>query len=342
LAIHFDPECGSPFWLRRAAQLGFDPRVAVESVSDLALLGVMAPGALVGCRIADLLPREVLHRKEELIVAQTGGTLGQPVWTAYLDAEFREAFVDPFVTAANHVGFPVRGEWLYVGPSGPHIIHRAADAIARSTGSMTPFSVDFDPRWARKLAAGSFASKRYLQHIVDQALAILRVEEITVLFSTPVVVQALADAMPKQLRENILGVHYGGMAIASHEMRVFQTETFPRAVHVSGYGNTLWGCCLELDASVGRELTYYPHGNRLLLGVFNEQTGCPVYGRAETEGPLVFSRLDETVLLLNVLERDNVRLCDPPVNAPAGFEQMGVEAPTQHEKHHNIAPVSLY
>jgi len=342
LAIHFDPESGAPYWRRRADQLGFDPCAEIESVADLALLGVMDPTALACCRIEDFLPRPLLDRKDELIVAQTGGTLGQPAWTAYNESEFQEAFVDPFVVAANHVGFPAGGTWLYVGPSGPHIIDRAADAIARATGSMTPFSLDFDPRWAKKLAPESFASRRYLQHIVDQALAILDSQEITILFSTPVVIRALADAMPAEQRENIRGVHYGGMAIAPDEMKTFQTEAFPRAVHLSGYGNTLFGCCLELSVSVGRELTYFPHGDRLLLGVFDEQSGCPIYSRAGAVGPLVFSRLDETVLLLNVLERDQVTLCESPSDGPAGFEQMGVASPTPSAAHRNVASVSLY
>ncbi len=345
LAIHFDPEQGSPYWLDRAKELGFDPRNEIMCVADLARFPMMDPTDLAKYELADFLPRPLLGRKGELIIAQTGGTLGQPAWTAYMENEFREAFVDPFVIAAKHIDFPMCGTWLYVGPSGPHIIHRAADAIARTTGSMTPFSVDFDPRWANKLASGSFASKRYLQHIVDQALAILNSQTITVLFSTPVVIRALADSMRSKQRENIYGVHYGGMAIESSEMKALQTEAFPNAVHLSGYGNTLFGCCLELDMAVGRELIYYPYGDRVLLGVVDEQgeqVDRPMYNRAGAEGPLVFSRLDETVLLINVLERDCVRLCDPPANAPSGFGLMGVGSPTPRVEHREVASVSLY
>ncbi len=345
LAIHFDPENGSPYWLDRASELGFDPRVEVKCVADLARLGTMDPTDIATRGLEEFLPRPLLDRKGELIVAQTGGTLGQPAWTAYLENEFREAFVDPFVVAAKHVEFPAGGTWLYVGPSGPHIIDRAADAIARSTGSMTPFSVDFDPRWARKLVTASFASKRYLQHIVDQALAILKSQAITILFSTPVVIRSLADSMPSEHRDRIRGVHYGGMAITSGEMKSVQREAFPNAVHLSGYGNTLFGCCLELGVAVGRELTYYPHGDRILFGVLDEQAGGagdPIYGRVGATGPLVFSRLDETVLLINVLERDCVRLCDPPTKAPAGFWLMGVASPTPRVEHRNLASVSLY
>lgn len=345
LAIHFDPEQGTPYWLDRAKALGFDPRTDIECVADLARLGTMDPRELATCELAALLPRPLLDRKAELIVAQTGGTSGRPVWTAYLENEFRQAFVDPFVAAATHVGFPAGGTWLYVGPSGPHIIGRAAEAIARARGSMTPFSVDFDPRWMRKLAKGSLASKRYLQHIVDQALAILESQPITILFSTPVVIRALAGAMRPVQRERIRGVHYGGTAIESRDMEALQTEAFRHAIHLSGYGNTLFGCCLEHGVVAGRKLTYYPHGDRILFGVLEEQgtqAGCPIYGRHGAEGPLVFSRLDETVLLLNVVERDGVRLCDPPTNAPAGFRLMGVESPTPRVEHRSVASVSLY
>ncbi len=342
LAIHFDPEQGSPYWLDRAKELGFDPRIEIMCVADLARFPMMDQADLAKYELVDFLPRPLMDRKCELIIAQTGGTLGQPAWTAYLENEFREAFVDPFVIAAKHVDFQLGGTWLYVGPSGPHIIDRAADAIARTTGSMTPFSVDFDSRWARKLATGSFAAQRYLQHIVDQALAILNSQTITVLFSTPVVIRALADSMRSTQRENICGVHYGGMAIESNEMKAFQTEAFPNAVHLSGYGNTLFGCCLELDMAVGRELIYYPYGDRVLLGVVDEQVDRPMYDRAGAEGPLVFSRLDETVLLINVFERDCVRLCDPPTNAPTGFGLMGVGSPKPQVEHRDVASVSLY
>ncbi len=345
LAIHFDPGCGTPYWLDRVKEIGFDPRVDVDCLADLARMPTMEPSDIASRVIDHFLPRSMRRRKRELIVAQTGGTLGRPAWTAYSNHEFREAFVDPFVAAGRHVAFPTGGTWLYVGPSGPHIIGRAAEAIARATGSANPFSVDFDPRWAKKLAAGSFASKRYLQHVVDQALAIVACQAITILFSTPVVVRALADSMHREQRDRIRGVHYGGMAIAANELRALQTEAFPNAVHLSGYGNTLFGCGLELSGAVDRELVYYPHGDRILYGIVaeeGEETGRPCYDRAGAEGRLVFSRLDETVLLINVCERDTGRLCEPPSGAPTAFRLLGVEAPRPRAALHNVAGAALY
>lgn len=345
LEIHFDPTQGAPYWLDRARELGFDPHAEIKCVADLSRLGTMDPKSLAHRSLEAFLPRPLLDRRSELIIGQTGGTLGRPVWTAYLETEFQEAFVTPFLVAAEYLGFPANGTWLYAGPSGPHIIARAADAIARASGATPPFGIDFDPRWAGKLATGSFAAERYLRHIVDQALTILESQRITVLFSTPVVIRALADVMRPQQRDRILGVHYGGMAIASSEMRELQTEAFPNAIHLSGYGNTLFGCCLELSAACGRTLTYYPYGDRILFGVLDgsdEMSGCPDYGRSGMAGRLVFSRLDQTMLLVNVVERDDVTLREPPADAPGGFRLLGVESPLPRASHRNISSVSLY
>jgi hypothetical protein len=272
----------------------------------------------------------VLQDSEQLVVVQTGGSLGAPVWTAYTEQEFREAFVEPFVAAAGHVGFPSGGTWLYVGPAGPHVIGRAADAIARATGSPAPFTVDFDSRWALKLPPGSFAAGRYLAHVVDQACEIIESQEITCLFTTPAVLEALAERMSDSHRELIGGVHYGGTAIERKQMERFQTEVFPNAVHLSGYGNTLFGCCLELDTSAGRELRYFPHGERLIFSVLPEgslwEAGA-LRGETGQSGRLAFTRLDRTMLIPNFVERDRVRLTSPPPDAPAGFVHLGVEAP---------------
>ncbi len=52
----------------------------------------------------------------------------------------------PFLKVAAATGFPADAAWLWIGPSGPHIIGKAVRELARQTGGMDPFSVDFDPR----------------------------------------------------------------------------------------------------------------------------------------------------------------------------------------------------
>lgn len=347
LSVHLDPKWGSTYWIERAAQLDFDPRAEIRTSADLARLGSTDAAELSTRALRDLIPRSVQASRTKLIVAQTGGTLGRPVWTAYLEQEFEQAFVEPFVVAARRVGFPLDGTWLYVGPSGPHIIGRAADAIARRCGSSAPFMVDFDPRWARKLPSGSFAAQRYLRHVLEQAVSVLRTQPIDVLFTTPPILHALAQEMSPGQRERIRGVHYGGMALEPEDLRRSQREDFPNAVHLSGYGNTLFGCCLELDATPGRTLRYYPYGDRLLFGVVAAErsidaSSASVRRDPGASGRLVFSRLDRTVLLINVLERDHVRLVPPPSDAPRGFRLVGVESPAPAPASAQRTAIGLY
>ncbi len=324
VALHFDPELGTPYWLDRAGSLGLDPLRDIRTAEDLVRLGDMTPDDLWGRPLAEFVPRAFHSALKSFVLGQTGGTTGGGTWTAYREDEFHEAFVRPFAVAAGHVGFPRGAQWLYVGPSGPHIIGKVAVHLAHSVGSGDPFSVDFDARWAKKLTEGSFARDRYTQHVVDQAVAVVRTQEIGVLFTTPVVLARLAARMTADQRERIRGVHYGGMAISPQELERFQLELFPNAVHLSGYGNTLFGCCLELTCLPGRPLDYHPYGSRLLLEVVNDR-GEPVPDGEV--GTVRFTRLDESMLLVRMRERDVASRIAVPESAPNGFALPGVRNP---------------
>jgi hypothetical protein len=117
-----------------------------------------------------------------------------------------------------------------------------ATRFRSALGAHDPFSVDFDPRWARTLAAGSLARGRYLEHVVRQALAVINAEAPRIIFTTPAVLTRLADGMSNAQRKSIAGVHYGGQRVESEELRHFQEDVFLNAVHLSGYGNTIRAC----------------------------------------------------------------------------------------------------
>ena len=326
LAIHLDPNDGTPYWLERQAALGFDIPAQIRCLEDLARLGPMPENELAERPIEDFIPG-VYASRQDILLAQTGGSLGRPKFAVHRSDEFENAFVLPFVQAAEHVGFPRQGHWLFIGPTGPHIIGRAARACARVYGKGDVFSIDFDPRWAKKLVSGSFAARRNLEHILDQSLHILHTQRIEILFTTPVVLTCLWLDMSPPERQRIRGIHLGGMAVKSEFMAQL-TEAFPQAVVLSGFGNTLLGMAPQLAYAPETGMDYFVYGERLIAQMMQEREeqvllNQPVaYGQ---RGRLVWHRLDEMQMLINLVERDTAIRIEPI--ALPGFVGDGLRDP---------------
>jgi thienamycin biosynthesis protein ThnN len=329
LALHFHPEHGSRYWLRRQNELGWLVCDHVRQLDDLWSLGRTALGDLRRFPLTDFIPQAFHRQLRRFVIGETAGTSGRPCATAYRDDEFQAAFVTPFLKVAAATGFPEEAAWLWIGPSGPHIIGKAVRELARQTGGMDPFSVDFDPRWAKRLVEGSLARQRYLDHVTDQALDVLEREAIDVLFTTPPALAALARRLTDRQREAIRGVHYGGMSMTAAEVNAFRTQ-FPKAIHVSGYGNTLFGVVMEVADEPRQALDYFHRGDRIHFEVVehaaegeDSSAWPPRPCGGGQRARVLFHRLDESCLLISVLERDEAE-CIPPA---AAAERLGWHAP---------------
>lgn len=320
LETHFDPVWGTPYWLEQRGRLDFSPLSDIKSLDDLARFPGVPRTALASRPVTDFIPRRFHDRLAAFVTCETGGATGMPARTAFREDEFHAAFIEPFVQAVELVHFPKGRPWLFVGPSGPHPIGKAARSCARATGSMDPFMVDFDPRWFRKMPRESMFRERYFEHILEQAMAILRSQDIGVLFSTPPVIQALGERMEPSMRNAVEGLHLGGMPADATFWKLLTTEWFPRAVPLSGYGNSLAGMCPQLAVKTGDLPEYFPHGERLILRINA--------ARQEDRGQVVFTRLDESCFLPNMAERDEAGVSAPPAHArAAGFSGMGISNP---------------
>jgi hypothetical protein len=321
LQLHFHPEWGSSYWLKRQERLGWDVRDRVRTAADLWLLGPMPSDDLRRLPLRAIIPRGLHGQWPRFVVGETAGTSGAPCATAYRDDEFQAAFVTPFLRVAEATGFPDGRQWLWVGPSGPHIIGKVVRELARQTGSMDPFSVDFDPRWAKRLADGSTARQRYLDHVTTQALDVLHREEVGVLFITPPALAALAARLSDRQREAIHGIHYGGISLTPETVNDFRAA-FPRAVHLAGYGNTLFGVVMEVADGHRLAMDYFPLGDRVRLHVVGwPEDGTGTWPPRQCEpgqaGRVLFHRLDESCLLVGVLERDQAERVQPSPEARA-------------------------
>jgi hypothetical protein len=319
LDLHFHSTWGSAYWLARQDRLGWSVCDRVRKVEDLWLLGPTPLEDLRRCPQRDFIPRGLHGQLDRFVVGETAGTSGEPRPAAYRDDEFQAAFIDPFLCVAHATGFP-RGEpWLWVGPSGPHIIGKVVRELARQTGSMDPFTVDFDPRWAKKLAPGSLAQQRYLEHVVSQALDVLSREEVGVLFITPPALAALTERIDDRRREAIHGIHYGGMSLDPQVVNHFRAA-YPNAVHLAGYGNTLFGVVMEVADGTRTAMDYFPLSERVQFHIVAEdgpgQWPPRLLQRGEP-GRVLFHRLDESTLLVGVVERDEAERVAPSAKALA-------------------------
>jgi hypothetical protein len=345
LALHFHAELGSRYWLLREEALGWNVCDRVRTVDDLWLLGPTPASDLRRYALRDFIPQGLHRQLPRFLFAETAGTSGPPCATAYRDDEFQAAFIAPFVRAATATGFPRNTPWLWVGPSGPHIIGRAARELARQYGGMEAFSVDFDPRWAKRLSDGSLARQRYLDHVADQALDVLQREDIGVLFTTPPTLAALAARMTGGQREAIRGIHYGGVSMTPATLNEFRAA-FPKAVHLAGYGNTLFGVLMEAQDGQRESLDYFSLGDRVQVHVVNEADAADwpprECERGET-GRVLFHRFDESFLLLGMIERDVAERIEPSQEALAwGCGSDGLRNPGPPTRLSTTLQVGLY
>ncbi len=332
VSIHFDPVSGSPYWLRKESALGIDARKEICTADDLSLLGPMVEEDLASVPVEEFIPKRFLEDRPAIFTAESAGTTGVIKTTAYRIDEFRAAFADFLRAVGTERNFPGHLNWLFVGPSGPHIIHRSAIEMAVSFGAMEPFAIDFDPRWAKKLTRGSVALERYKAHILEQAVRIIETQNIGILFSTPDLALSLGDAVPSGVRAGIRGMHLGGLPLTPALYEKLD-QSFPEAVIIPGYGNTLFGLTLEVEPH-DREynVVYYPPGPRLKIEVchVSADDGSTLLKKAEygETGRIVAHRLDEAFFIANLIERDEAeRVLPKAICTAPGLFQDGIKNP---------------
>ena len=116
-------------------------------------------------------------------IFETGGTTGMPKqrigWNDYkVDySEFSEKISDAH--------FPRGGAWLMMGPTGPRRLRLSIEHLANVRGSSCYF-IDLDPRWVKKVISNKHfdQAKAYMEHVVDQAVTILKHRKVSALFTT--------------------------------------------------------------------------------------------------------------------------------------------------------------
>ena len=189
-------------------------------------------------------------------VFETGGSTGVPKARINID-DFRTDY-EMFSATLPDSDFPRGADWLQVGPTGPRRLRLAVEHLCQFRGGIC-FMVDLDPRWVIKLVkSGDLAGlERYKQHVVDQALTLLKAHEnIRCLFTTPKLLEALCEKA--SLRKlGIRGVFCGGTEMTPQFHRFAVEELMEGAYFAPTYGNTLMGLAVHKPRRDGDSLGHH-------------------------------------------------------------------------------------
>jgi phenylacetate-coenzyme A ligase PaaK-like adenylate-forming protein len=312
---HFNPETGSPFWVGKAKELGFDPRKEVKCFEDLKKFGLFEDEWLRGGPVRRWVPKALQHKP--IYVFETGGTTGIPksrmvIEDHWLDYEmFSETLPDKF--------FPKGSNWLMLGPSGPRRLRLAVEHLCQHRGGIC-FCIDLDPRWVVKLIKKGWMEhlKAYQEHCIDQAMTVLSANhEIKCMFTTP----KLLDSLCKRLEEEgssiskagITGIFCGGTEMTSQWIRFIIEEYLGGALYIAPtYGNTLMGLAasVPLQPEDNFSITYYAPQPRAVLRVVDPNNTGQLVGYGQW-GRVELTTLTREFFMPRFLERDEAIRREP-------------------------------
>lgn len=307
---HFNPETGCAFWLDWAAKAGWDPRKEVTSFADINKFPHFQDDWLRDEQNERFVPKGFGDRPFNIF--ETGGTTGLPKqrigWDDY-KVDYEE-----FGDNLDDTYFPRGGKWLMVGPTGPRRLRLAIEHLANHRGGSCYF-VDLDPRYVKKLIIRKKYDEveQYMKHVIDQAVEIIKHRGISCLFTTPRLLEALAERLSIP-GHGIKGCFCGGTSMTPQMVRFLSEEVLEnKAQFVPTYGNTLMGLACSLPATLkdnGYSVTYYaPQPRAVLRIVDGKQTDRVMnygeYGRVE------LTTLTKEFFMPRFLERDEAIRREP-------------------------------
>ncbi|MDF2260104.1 arylcarboxylate reductase [Streptantibioticus ferralitis] len=295
---HFDPDTGSPYWLKRVPDLGFDPR-EITRYEELGSFGPFPLATLRELDPADLIPQDV-PRPIDGRVFDSGGTTGDPCRVLYTPRILEHRLAWRHWSFANE-GFRTGGNWIQGTPTGPHVIGLGIPELSSYGGRM--YIVDIDPRWVKRLIrAGKLAeADEYTDHVIEQIVVILRSQRIDYLNTTSALLSALIRRAP-ELAAELQGVRISGTHVTPTMFRSFK-EVLGDGIVGRSYGNTFGTSAGIPEESNGDILPYLPNYPNVTAAVVDKEDWTRAVGFGEL-GQVKLTVLHPDLFLPNILERD--------------------------------------
>lgn len=295
IKINFDGKIGAEYWIRVGKKLNFN-LIDINDLTDLRLFGFFNPDILRDYPLEIFIPKIFLRNKSELIVGSSGGRTGKPKWVVY-GKETYEYSIELLNSLMDKKRIPRDLNFLYIGPSGPHLFgKRVFDLCRRRNGLF--YTIDLDPRWVRKLKGTE--REKYISHILDQAIDIIRTQEVGVLFTTPIILSRLAKE-EEIVNSEIRAIGLSGTPITPEDYSLF-AEIFSDKIIFGYYGNALFGVCPEALV-VDKKIVYQPPEPYVF---FEVRDIINLEKRVEIgqEGRILGHRISPELFIPNFLETD--------------------------------------
>lgn len=302
MAWHFGKDTGSPFWLRTARTLDFNPLTDVKSFADLRLFPNLV-NELRSAPVEDLIPRGYGSSAPPPRIFESGGTTGAPKRTVQMPdwiAQVVQWQTEDFVTG----GFVPGHGFLCLMPSGPHGVGYFSRLVSERLGAVF-HPIDIDPRWVKKLAARKAVVEvgAYIDHVIEQAAFVLRTQSVANLHTTPPLLEAIArnDRVVDLVNAKIRYLLLSGAHVDADTLDLLR-DIFPNTTITMAFGSTM-----VLSQAVTRitddgSFVFDPRTPYVVFWVVDPDTGEQVpYGQ---RGQVVMNHISKGMLIPNNLERD--------------------------------------
>ncbi|MBW0014321.1 phenazine antibiotic biosynthesis protein [Mycobacterium sp.] len=299
---HFGEDTGSPFWLRAARKLDFDPVTDVKAFADLRRFPNLV-NELRDVPVEDLIPRGYGSTPPVPQIFESGGTTGAPKRTAQLPdwiAQVVEWQTEDFAGG----GFvPGRG-FLCLMPSGPHGVGYFSRLVSERLGAIF-HAVDIDPRWVKKVAARNAGDEvaAYVEHVIEQAVFVLRTQNVANLHTTPPLLEALArnDRVVDLLNDKVRYLLLSGAHVDADTLDLLR-EIFPKATITVAFGSTMVLSQAVTRTTDDGTFVFDPRTPYVVFWVVDPDTREQVpYGQ---QGQVVMNHVSKGMFIPNNLERD--------------------------------------
>ncbi len=309
IAWHFGEDTGSPFWLRTAQTLDFQPLTDITSFDDLRLFPNLV-NELRYAPVEDLIPRGYGSPAPVPRIFESGGTTGAPKRTAQLPdwvEQVTQWQIEDFAAG----GFAAGQGLLFLMPSGPHGVGHFSRAVSERLGSVF-YPVDLDPRWVKKLAARQATSEvsGYVQHVLEQARLVLQTQHVANLHTSPPLLGAIArdEAMVDLVNQKIRYILISGAHVDLDTLDLLR-EIFPAAAITMAFGSTMILSQAKTRVD-GDAFVFDPRTPYVVFWVIDPATGERVPNGKR--GQVVMNHISKGMFIPNNLERDSaIRMRGP-------------------------------